>query len=329
MMKGDNALIGSSGCKVSVIIPIYNLAQYLPRCFESVISQSYKNVEIIMVNDGSTDNSGEVAQSLALTASDACVINQANQGPAAARKAGLLKATGDYVVFLDSDDTLPHDAIEVMVKMCEEHKLDAFYGLHCRVLDDGSRQCRGGREKEGVIGSDEMVRNLLNPAFVYCAGMCFSRRDKWDASMFCNNRELPGEDILTNLSLVLGCNRIGIYNKWVYNYFYTGNSLTSSRKYFKYRYWKNYYREMRRIIDEQGKLPQFEKNVQLMEIDSLAFYVSDINTSDQWYKNVMKTDVKGFSPKIRLLHVLLRCPKLLRACVETNRWMKKILSRRG
>ena len=79
--------------KVSVIIPVYNLGKFLPRCVESVIKQSHDDLEIIMVNDGSTDNSGDVAEQLAASINTAIVIHQENQGPAAARRAGVLKAS--------------------------------------------------------------------------------------------------------------------------------------------------------------------------------------------------------------------------------------------
>ncbi len=309
---------------MSVIIPIYNLGKYLPRCFESVISQSHDNMEIIMVDDGSTDNSRDVAEKLAASTDTAIVIHQENQGPAIARRTGVLEATGKYVVFLDSDDTLPQDAIEAMVTISERHSLDAFYGLYNRVFPSYTLPSTS-RVHEGVIGGDEMTRNILNPSFVYYAGMCFSRRDKWDASMFSDNREIPGEDILTNLRLSLKCNRIGIFNRWVYNYHHMDNSLTTSGRYFKYKYWKNYYIEMREILENSVKLQQFIENVKVMEIDSMAFYVNDIDTSDDWYKQVLKYDVKKYPLKIKVLHALLHTPRLLRWCVKSNRWIKRAI----
>lgn len=316
-----------SSSKVSVIIPVYNLGKYLPRCFDSVVLQSHKNLEIIMVNDGSTDNSGDVAEELASTIDIARVIHQENQGPASARRTGVLAATGDYVVFLDSDDTLPQNAIKTMVELSEKNNLDAFYGLYNRIFSSGNSSPCKARDNEVVIGSDEMVHNILNPSFVYYAGMCFSRRDKWNATMFGNNREIPGEDILTNLRLALKCERVGLFNRWVYDYYQVGNSLTTSGRYFKYKYWKNYYLEMRRILDEKGKLQQFIEDVQLMEIDSMSFYVNDIDTRDDWYKQVLSYDVKNYPLKIRTLHKLLHTPRLLRWCVKGNRFVKKAFSR--
>lgn len=103
--------------KVSVIIPVYNVKPYLERCVQSVLRQTHKDLEIIMVDDGSTDGSGELAEQLSIRDSRIQVIHQENQGLSGARNTGLRVATGDYVVFLDSDDEwLLDDGIETLMK---------------------------------------------------------------------------------------------------------------------------------------------------------------------------------------------------------------------
>lgn len=103
--------------KVSVIIPVYNVKPYLERCVCSVLRQTYKDLEIIMVDDGSTDGSGELAEQLSTRDSRICVIHQENQGLSGARNTGLRAATGEYVVFLDSDDEwLLDDGIEMLMR---------------------------------------------------------------------------------------------------------------------------------------------------------------------------------------------------------------------
>lgn len=92
--------------KVSIIVPIYNSAKYLAKCLDSITGQSYNNLEIILVNDGSTDDSGKIIDKYAKRDSRIKVIHQANQGQSAARNAGLAKATGDYLGFIDADDEI-------------------------------------------------------------------------------------------------------------------------------------------------------------------------------------------------------------------------------
>lgn len=98
--------------KISVIIPVYNVAEYLPTCLDSVINQSYKNLEIICVNDGSPDNSAAILSEYAQKDNRIQIITQENQGLSGARNTGLERATGEYVYFLDSDDYIHPQMLE-------------------------------------------------------------------------------------------------------------------------------------------------------------------------------------------------------------------------
>ena len=102
--------------KVSIIVPIFNTSQYLVKCIKSIMNQSYKNLEIILINDGSTDNSLELCQRLALEDDRIKVFSQENKGLSTTRNLGIGYATGDYICFIDSDDYLENDMIEVLLK---------------------------------------------------------------------------------------------------------------------------------------------------------------------------------------------------------------------
>lgn len=90
--------------KISVIIPVYNTERYLPRCLDSVLSNTYDNLEVICINDGSTDNSINILDNYKVSDERVVVINQKNSGVSAARNAGINVATGEYIAFIDSDD---------------------------------------------------------------------------------------------------------------------------------------------------------------------------------------------------------------------------------
>lgn len=312
-----------SSSKVSVIIPVYNKEQYLNRCVESVNAQTHKNIEMVMVDDGSTDNSGRIVDKIAASCPNTIAIHQENQGSSVARRSGVLKSTGDYIMFLDSDDTLPADAVEYMVTMCEKENLDAFYGGYNRVIN-GKVSAHDNREFEGVVTSDKMLQNLLDLKFFYIAGMCFSRRHFWDAEMFCKERELPSEDVITNMKLALKCNRIGIYNKPVYNYYLVSTSLSITGKYFKQIYFKNFYNQLKQLLKENGKEELTKDLVHIKEIYDLGFLMNDIDTKDEWYKQIMAYDVSNYPRKIKVLHKLLHWPWLLHFCVKSNRFFKKL-----
>ena len=119
---------------VSVLIPLYNQERYFKSCMQSVISQTYKNLEIVIVNDGSTDKSPLMAKEWAAQDNRVKVIDKQNEGLAFARRDGYLHATGEFVVFLDSDDMLSSGAIEVLLKNILEKDVDVVMGLYDKKL---------------------------------------------------------------------------------------------------------------------------------------------------------------------------------------------------
>lgn len=124
--------------KVSVIIPVYNVEKYLKRCLDSVITQTYETLEIICVDDGSTDRSLEILRFYEKKDSRVIVVTQSNQGPAAARNRGLNIATGKYISFVDADDFLQWNAYEILTMVAEENALDLImFGANTYPQDKG------------------------------------------------------------------------------------------------------------------------------------------------------------------------------------------------
>ena len=117
---------GSRPILISVIVPIYNIVEYLPRCVNSIRRQTYRNSEIILVDDGSTDNSGALAEKMALEDKRIRVFHKENGGSSSARNLGLSKANGDYIGFVDSDDYIEPEMYErLLAAMLEENLLMA------------------------------------------------------------------------------------------------------------------------------------------------------------------------------------------------------------
>lgn len=111
---------------ISIIIPVYNVEKYLSECIESVITQTYTELEIILIDDESTDNSGKICDEYAVKDDRIKVIHQRNSGAAGARNAGLRIATGEYLAFVDSDDYLEKDAYEYMVTQLDVNQADVI-----------------------------------------------------------------------------------------------------------------------------------------------------------------------------------------------------------
>lgn len=109
---------------ISVIVPVYNAERYLERCVNSIRNQTYKNLEIILVNDGSSDNSKHICEKLKDEDPRIIYINQTNAGSSIARNSGLEIAKGDVISFIDSDDHIDSKMLETMLLLMEEHNLD-------------------------------------------------------------------------------------------------------------------------------------------------------------------------------------------------------------
>ena len=109
---------------VSIIIPAYNAARYLPRSVASALAQTYTNIEVVIVDDGSTDETGAVSEQLSQQDNRLRVVHQENLGPAEARHNGFKAATGDFIAYLDADDELLPDAITFLYDKCETNQQD-------------------------------------------------------------------------------------------------------------------------------------------------------------------------------------------------------------
>ena len=111
----------AKGELISIIVPVYNVKSYLTRCFETIALQSYQNLEILLVDDGSKDGSGDLCDSLSKTDKRCTVIHQANQGVWAARNSGQKVASGNYIMYVDSDDYLHVDAVKLLYEALIKH----------------------------------------------------------------------------------------------------------------------------------------------------------------------------------------------------------------
>ena len=110
--------------KISIIVPVYNAEKWLEDCIKSVLNQTYKNVELVLVNDGSDDSSDKICKKYSLKYSNIKYILQENAGASVARNKGLKNATGSYIQFLDSDDYLNNDCCEKMIDKMKSENCD-------------------------------------------------------------------------------------------------------------------------------------------------------------------------------------------------------------
>ena len=148
--------------KVSVVIPIYNAELYLSKCLNSILQQTLKEIEIIMVDDASIDSSIEIAKKYAQKDNRVRVLNSSeNQGPMIAREKGYLEATGKYVFFCDNDDTLPIDALQTLYNEAERKKADIVMGETVSLVQNQEIACSCNHIKREKAYIDSILDNDL------------------------------------------------------------------------------------------------------------------------------------------------------------------------
>ena len=152
---------------VSIVVPIYNAEQYLRRCVDSILNQEYTDFELLLVNDGSTDASGDICEEYGDQDPRVIVIQKENTGVSDSRNQALDRARGKYLQFLDSDDWITPDATRLFVRAAEEYGCDMVISDFYRVV--GERlSTKGDIEEEGVLTREEFAAHMMeNPADFY------------------------------------------------------------------------------------------------------------------------------------------------------------------
>ena len=158
---------------ISVIVPVYNVAQYLPHCLQSLRKQTYDNLEIILIDDGSTDKSGEICDVAAKDDSRIRVVHQENRGVSAARNCGIQMANGEFIGFMDPDDQIAPSMYEELITAIKEKQADASFCSIREVFED-SGFCREYKpELSGCVSGEAALYQCLLPRHIgYFTSMC-------------------------------------------------------------------------------------------------------------------------------------------------------------
>lgn len=147
---------------VSIIIPVYNGHKYLCNCVDSVLAQTYKNLEIILINDGSTDNSLDICKEYAKNDDRIKIVNlPQNSGQSYARNAGVKSATGTWIAFCDNDDSYEPEMIEVLVKNARENNVKISGCGNYRHENNQTIKCNLNDRKSGILTASEVATHIL------------------------------------------------------------------------------------------------------------------------------------------------------------------------
>lgn len=226
--------------KISIVLPIYNVEPYLERCLKSVVEQSYANLEIILVDDGSPDNCPAICEQWAAKDSRIVVVHKQNAGLGMARNTGIEHATGDYICFFDSDDYIAKNAIEELVRIVEKQEAEIItygyanvnsagecYNMHipkCRASVFTAHEIKNEFLPDLIAPmKDSMNKGLHMSAWASMFSMDLIRRTGW---RFVSEREIIAEDVYSLLCLYKYVRKVAVLEKALYFYCDNAGSLT-------------------------------------------------------------------------------------------------------
>ena len=234
--------------KISVIIPVYNTEKYLPRAIESVLNQSFKNFEIIIVDDGSTDNSGMISDDYSFKYKNIKVIHKENEGLGFARNTGLEYANGDYILFLDSDDYIDEETLSKVYSIAENTQSDiTVFNMRKvsehdnSIIEETFLKLRKETINLKELGINKYFKDYFFP-YIHGHEACnkLYKNDLLQRSkvLFDKNDLICSEDLLFNLKLIPYANTISSTEDSLYNYVQRENSLmnTPYRNHLNYRF---------------------------------------------------------------------------------------------
>ena len=219
---------------VTVVIPIYNVEKYLDRCVISIVNQTYKNIEIILVDDGSPDNCPQMCDEWAKKDERIRVVHKRNAGLGMARNSGLEIARGEYILFIDSDDYLDLSTIELCVSSALHNNSDVVIFGRKDVDDDGVVGEMNIKTNTDVFTGDEVQHTLLPAVFSYKMGFGVSAAGRMYRTdifrkhnlRFKSEREIISEDAYFALELFSKDVTVSIVSKNLYHYYRRSDSLT-------------------------------------------------------------------------------------------------------
>ena len=215
-------MIKNTSPKISVVVPVYKVEDCLHRCLDSILAQTYTNLEIILVNDGSPDNSGAICDEYAQKDARVQVIHQENQGLSRARNNGVLKATGTYIAFVDSDDYILPNMYELMLKAMIDYDLKV---VECSLQKGDKIYYEQEADKVYIETMDEALERIVYPGFYNVMNKLYSREIIRDIHFI---KDRIYEDILFNSQVYQRIDKLGFIPLALYYYSQEGESIMRS-----------------------------------------------------------------------------------------------------
>lgn len=269
---------------ISIIVPVYNVEKYLSQCIESIINQTYKNIEIILVDDGSTDSSGTICDKYKEKDSRITVIHQKNIGVTAARKTGLGICNGEYIGFVDGDDYIETCMYEKLYQVIQDTEADV---VHSGYLKNGDKEIWGVQTNVllelSEIGKSRAIDELIlsekseNRIVPSLWSKLFSRKAIMNAYMGVPDDLLYGEDLICLLNCILESNKMAIINEAFYHYIKREESITNLVKNDLLMREINLYNEMKKVLNNYMLYEDMQDKVEFDFVKKITFALKQVN----------------------------------------------------
>lgn len=218
--------------KVSVIVPIYNAEKHLKKCIDSLVFQTYKNLEIVLINDGSSDKSGQICDEYAISFENIKVIHQKNQGPSITRNNGILSSTGYYIMFVDADDYIDREMVERLLYEAQNKSSDlVICGFVQNIYKNKRIHNKIIKNNDFFMANKNEIFNFSEKLFVDVNfnsvwAKLYRKSIMIENSIFFSNDMNMAEDTYFNTNYIKVANRISILSDCLYYYNrYDGETL--------------------------------------------------------------------------------------------------------
>lgn len=218
---------------ISIIVPVYNVENYVEKCINSIINQTYKNLEIIIVDDGSKDNSGKICDELEKKDDRIKVIHKENGGLSDARNRGIKIAKGSYIGFVDSDDYIKEDMFETLYNLNKKYNSDISIVSFYEIYNNKVIGVRNSKNLEELSKLDAMKEVLIDSKIQSYAWNKLFKRELFEGIEFPTNKNF--EDIATTLLLFEKANKVVLLEDPKYYYVRRDNSIIGVKNYKTYK----------------------------------------------------------------------------------------------
>lgn len=212
---------------ISIIVPVYNVENYIKECINSIINQSYKNIEIILVDDGSTDNSGSLCEEFSLIDSRIVTFHKENGGLSDARNYGIRHSNGEYIMFVDSDDIIDKDIVNVLYTLIQKDKSIDISVCNLKRFNDGHPPRFIHRDKYSILDREGSLKEFLYQKRISTSSCGKLYRKKiMENIFFVKNQRFEDNEFV--FKLLLNVDKVIVSESELYAYRCRQNSITTS-----------------------------------------------------------------------------------------------------